>query len=395
MQNRSKSRPGRPGSKPSAGRPAAKKTSAARGKSPAKRGAAPSGRPGSSRPAPTVRPKVTPAAEVPARAAGTRPSAARPLSLTRVKWAGFREMQDFWGQTMKRYYQLETLANATEASLSWRNSFVFASVHEALGPADISSLHFELFQEGRYQLIFRLRAVNVLGKSANFAFVAAKNHEECSDVARSEHFNLRTLYERMPQHMVRPYRGGTVVLPDRYRRKELDRHVYAYVTGWLNGYDEMGVTRSLQFYVNVEKKHTFTLGETELIKGQSLEIVASSYEETSRSAMALPQIASGDYVVSRQGAEPRIKLIACRRLQKNVTRHKLLSQVLTEGFEWGGRTFKLAPEEPATVLAALTRAWGEETAKKCIKSYLEGVAARRLPGKRAGYLEELRALCDN
>lgn len=312
--------------------------------------------------------------------------------MTRVKWSGFKEMKDFWGQTMKRFYQLETLANATEASLTWRNSFVFRSVHEALGPQEIISMQFELFQEGRYQLIFRLRAVNSNGKTAQLAYVAAKNHEECTDVAKTEHFNLRTLAARMPKHVVQPYWGGTVVLPDRHKRKEQDRHVYAYLTGWLNGYEELGVTRSLQFYVNGLKKHTFTLAETEQLKGQVLEIVASSHDEQSRTAMALPQVASGDFVVRRDGGLA-LKLIACRKMQKNISRQKLLSQVLTQSWDWGGRTFKLAPEDPTTVLAALTRAWGEDIAKTAIRAYLDGVAAGRLPGKRPGYLSDLRALC--
>ena len=338
---------------------------------------------------PTVRPASTTATKP-----APRPHAggmAKVPSLTRVKWSGFRVLLDFWGQPMKRYYQLETLANATEAALSWKNSFLYKSVHEALGPADVSALNFELFQEGRYQLIFRLRASNIKGGSTQFAYVAAKNHEECSDIARAEHHNLRTLYERMPQWVTRPYWGGTVVLPDRHKRKEHDRLVYTYFTSWLNGYEELGVTRNLQFYVNVEKKHTFTLAETELLHGQMLEIIASSHDETSRTAMALPQIASGDFVVNRQGGL-KLKLIACRRMQQKITRHKLLSQVLTEGFEWGGRTFKLAPEEPSTVLAALTRAWGEEAAIGCIRFYLSAVAAGNLPGKKPGYLTELRAL---
>jgi hypothetical protein len=315
-------------------------------------------------------------------------------ALTRVKWSRFRIMNDFWGQPMKRYYQLETLASATEASLTWRNSFVFRSVREVLGANEIISLHFELFQEGRYQLIFRLTATDSRGKKAVFAYVAAKNHEECSEVAMTEHRNLRTLYERMPKFVTQPYWGGTLLLPDRYRREGQDRHVYAYLTAWQNGYDELGVARSLQFIVNVENKHLFSLAETEELKGQMLEIVASSYDDKSRTAMTLPQVASGDFIVNRHGGI-RLKLIACRKLQQKISRAKLLSQVLTESFDWGGRTFKLSPEEPATVMAALTRVWGAESAKACVRAYLDAAAARKLPGKRPGYLADLRVLCDN
>ena len=114
---------------------------------------------------PGAKPASRPAAKPSAAPTGARIAPVKPVSLTRVKWSGFRVMMDFWGQPMKRYYQLETLANATEASLQWKNSFVYRSVHEVLGAGDISSLQFELFQEGRYQLIFKLRAGSTKGKS--------------------------------------------------------------------------------------------------------------------------------------------------------------------------------------------------------------------------------------
>ena len=43
----------------------------------------------------------------------------------------------------------------------------------------------------------------------------------------------------------------------------------------------------------------------------------------------------------------------------------------------------------ASTAAALTRAWDADTAKLCIRSYLDGVAAGRFPGKRPGYLADL------
>jgi len=125
-----------------------------------------------------------------------------------------------------------------------------------------------------------------------------------------------------------------------------------------------------------------------------LEIIASTHDERTRTAMVLPQIASGDFVVNREGPL-KLRLIACRKIQTKVSREKLLSQVLTESWDWDGRTFKLAPEDPSTVLEALTRVWGGPEAKACILRYLASVAAKRLPGKRPGYLADLRALCDN
>src|SRR5690606_35872386 len=102
------------------------------------------------------------------------------------------------------------------------------------------------------------------------------------------------------------------------------RFIYVYLTQWLQGYHELGVQRDLQFYVNVERPLAFTIAQTEILKRRMVEIIARTYSDETHDCMEMPQIASGDFVVTKPSrGEPRVKLIACRRLLRNMTPAKL------------------------------------------------------------------------
>jgi hypothetical protein len=311
----------------------------------------------------------------------------------KIHWSGFRPLYDFWGNELKRFYQLETLAHAVNGVLEQGGKFITASAQAVLGLTPITSFHFELFQEGRYQLIFRLHTSAGKGRNAVFAFVAAKNHLECSAVARAEHGHLQTLYRRMPEYVVKPYRGGTVYLPDRHRRKEMGRPIYAYLTEWLHGYEELGIAENHQFIINREKRHLFSVAETELLKSMIVTIVARSYDPKTHTMMTIPEIASGDFVVHYKPRAPlRLKLIACRKMLSRVTPGQAVANMLKTAGTWAGKPFRMAPQEPAQFLAGLTAALGEERAAVWIQQYLEGAAAGRFPKHDSAYLEALRRL---
>lgn len=298
----------------------------------------------------------------------------------RIRWSSFRPLYDFWGNEIKRFYQLETLASAVERMIRSKDRFVIPSVQEVLGPAPVTSLAFELFQEGKYQLIFRLRACNVKRKEGVFAFVAAKRPADYSDIARQEHGNLRLLNQRARDYVVRPFRGGMVYLPDRHGRTEHGREIYAYVTQWLTGFHEMGVNANLQLIINIVPRHTFTIAQTEDLKGRIIEIIVRSYDPAKGDCMEMPQIASGDFVVTapKKGVS-RLKLIACRRLLEHVTPAKLIHRIVTASWEWGDRTFHLAPEDPEILFGSLVRAVGRDTARTWLGQYASAVASKRLP----------------
>jgi len=287
----------------------------------------------------------------------------RPAGGPAIRWSGERPMYDYWGNELKRYYRFDTLANAVEGLFRGGENFITHSAKSEMGPGNLTTFHFELFQEGRYQLIFKLSIGNAQRKKAVFAFVVAKNHQECTTVAKAEHRILNTLHERIPQTVVKPYRGGVLFLPDRHGRKEHGRSIYAYMTQWLSGFEELGVDKNLQFIVNIAKRHTFTLAETDNLKGQMIEAIVKSFDPKVRDCMALPEIASGDFVVRKPPkGMPKVKLIACRRLVQRMGPVRLLEKILSTTWVWGEREFSLCPNEPKVFHDALVRGLGKETA---------------------------------
>lgn len=310
----------------------------------------------------------------------------------RIRWTGFRPFFDYWGNEIKRFYQLETLASATEYMIEHRDQFIVPSVKTVMGPSPLTSLHFELFQEGRHQLIFRLQAGNTRRKQGAFGFVAAKNAQEHAEVARQEHRILEELHRRAPQFVVRPFRGGKVFLPDRHGRESHGREIYAYITEWLNGYHELGVNRNLQFFLNTLKPHTLSLAQTELLKGQIVEIMARTYDAEKRNAMAVPEIASGDFVVTHPDRGPlRLKLIACRRIVNVSAPARYLHQIATASWEWGDTLFRICPDEPETFFQGLKRAVGAETARLWISQYLSLVRRGTVKDPLPEFTEALAA----
>ncbi len=319
---------------------------------------------------------ATPAKPVKKRPVRTNVVRKGPL---RVRWLGLRTMYDFWGKEIPRHYQVETLSSSIEGMVLGNDRFIVPSIQQMLGPAPLTNIVFELFQEGQYQLIFRVRATNVKRKMGVFGLVAAKKEGSISTLAEAEHLNLRILYRRDQDFIVRPFLGGTVFLPDRYHRKEKDRTVYAYMTQWLGTYHELGVDRNLQFFVNVRQPQSFSKAQTDLLKGRMLEVIAKSYDPERRECMEMPQVASGDFVVTKpsQTASPRIKLIACRRLLRNVSPARLLHIFISTEWVWGGRSLSLAPEDPRLILEALGRARGKAEARAWLAEYRAALRGKR------------------
>lgn len=349
---------------------------------------APKGAPkGGAKGAPEGRPKG-------GRKSATRGKAGRNrIQPPRIRWEKLRPAYDFWGKEIKRFYQLETLANATEKRILSFDPFIVPSIQEVLGPSPITALTFELFQEGALQLIFRVRAANAKGKRGTFGFVAAKNAEELSAVAKKEHGNLLMLHERAPKHVVRPLKGGSLYLPDRHRRKDQGREVYAYVTQWLHGFHELGIARDHQFFVNIGTPQRFSRVHTGLIQQRIIEVIVRTYDAQRRNCMAMPEIASGDFVVTKPKAgPPQVKLVACRNLLNRMTPAKLVDAILEVHWDWAGRDFRLAPADPRGLVEALSGALGAGEARAWLAGYRRSVSSKKLPERNALPLADLDAL---
>lgn len=309
----------------------------------------------------------------------SRTSRGSHATAAQVRWVGIRPMYDFWGVEIKRFYRLETLVAALERMLGTSGNLIESSFCRILGPAPLRSLTFELFQEGRYALIFRVRAANARRKLAALGLVVAKNHQELSAIAAAEHQNLRIVCARAPQFVVRPYDGGRIHLPDSPRSRYAGRQVYAYLTQWLGGYHELGITKNLQFFINTAKPRVFSVAETEQLKAQMVEIIARTYDAANRDCMAMPEVASGDFVVTKPQRGPlRLKLIACRRMEKKVSPAKLLQTIAASAWDWGGRPFRIMPSDLDLFFEALANARGTEEAGVWAREYVSAVKSGKL-----------------
>ncbi len=297
----------------------------------------------------------------------------------KTQWSGFRPLFDWRGNEWKRFYRLETLAAAVDGAVRGKDWFIIPSVQAVLGPAEVFSLSFSLVRENVDTLTFRMDATNARRKRASFAFVAAKNDKECSASARTGHAYLRTLCERVPESVVRPHRGGTVYLPDRHRRAAHGRVVYAYVTQWLPGYETVGIDGNMQFCALGERRHTFTIAETEALKAQIVGLMARSYDARRRNGMGVPDIMAGDLLVRRtRRGLPRLKVVACRRMVSGVSPVKALHAILAGAWDCGGRAMPLAPSNPETLWEGLAGALGRDTAVQWLRQYLDAVEGGRI-----------------
>ncbi len=279
----------------------------------------------------------------------------------KVLWSGFRPFYDYWGNELKRFYQFDTLVNSFNNYLCGKDKFTIPSIQKVLGNTQITSLKIHLFQEGKYQFIFQLKAENQKLKKTHFALVIAKDGDEFSKVAKSEHQYLIILNKKCPEYVVKPFLGDYLFFPDRHNRKEFHRKIYAYLTQWLNGFDELGINKNLQFFTNVPNPHTFSIEETNQIKVKIIETIISLYDEKKRTSIALPEIASGDFVIKRSpSGQHRIKLIACRRLIKPISPPELIAKILTTSWNWGNKKFNLIPDDPLDFLSAFYNILGKE-----------------------------------
>ena len=313
-------------------------------------------------------------------------------TLPEVRCTGIHETEEKGSDEFKRFYKLETLGNAIEYMIKQGNDrFILPAIQQKLGPATVSSLHFSLIQENRHRLVFRLRAGNSRKKQTNFALIAAKKNLKDSTLVADEHATLRTLFTRCTKHIVQPFRGGTVYLPDRYRRADKGREIYLYLTQWLPGYQPLGVNSNTQCMVNTEPRHTFSKIQTENIKAKIIEIILCTYDEKMQNLMALPDIQGGDFYVKHvPKGMPLVKLSASRKLYEQAKPGQILSSLLNASWSCGGdQHFQLAPETPELFWVSVQKALGKDIAPVWIRDLLRFTSRMRKTPLQTTYLQSL------
>ncbi|MBF0549121.1 MAG: hypothetical protein HQK60_01170 [Deltaproteobacteria bacterium] len=266
-------------------------------------------------------------------------------------------LHDFWGKNFKRYLNSEGLKRTLKMALSHPQSELITSLSELRGgpfpPEGLHQVNVSLFQEGDFQYVFKVTVRTCDGAETLLAMIVAKDTGHLSQLARSEHGNLKYLYQRRPEYLVRPLSGGE--LPVSPQQGGLTRPVYYYFTCWLSRFHELGVNRQMNFYINEIPYHHFDRQTSDFIKVQILKILFSCYDPVSQRAIEPAKIGAGDFVITRPeaGKPIRLRLIACRRISAKVTLEKCLSLYLGYHGDWGDKIFTYIPSNPMLLTQAI------------------------------------------
>lgn len=297
----------------------------------------------------------------------------------RVRWSGLGPLVESAEGPIKRYYKLETLANATERLIHQHDRFIVPSVQQVLGAAPVVRLSFNLLIETASKLIFHVSASNAKRKRGALAFIVAKNDAPYSAQLAGEHGNLRRLREQAPKSVFRAFKGGRVFLPDRHRRAGHGREIFAYMAKWPSGYRELGIGKNRCFFVQGDPPQPLTDEQTEALKAQMVTIIAETYNPTRLECMAMPDVTQLDFLATRpQRGAMKLKLIGCRGMLKYMTPAKVIHRIVAASCPWQGSPFRLAPEAPERLFEALIEALGEASARDWFSDYRDSVTQGKL-----------------
>lgn len=300
----------------------------------------------------------------------------------RFKWTGIEKAD----AAQRRFYRLETLASATEGALRTGRGPLLAAAESVLGPAPITSFAFEFVRENPYRLVFRVSVGNVRQKRASLMYVAAKNERELGQLLEIEWGNLVALAKRAPRHVPRPLRPGTLFLPDRHRRKEMERNVFCYVTQWPGPSEELSIGSGTQFVAMGATPRKLSKPVSEAIRAGLVEMAISAYDPAQREGIDMGALSPADlWLTSTKQGAPRLWLGACRRLENRLSPEKLLHRLIHASWGDSSDPFPLAPADPQVFLDVLMRTAGSEKAPLWLARYREAVAARKLGPPPPGY----------
>lgn len=294
-------------------------------------------------------------------------------------------MNDFWGQPFRRWLDAADLQTAIGRLLQnngpFHDSLSILAGHP-VAPEAVVAANVALFQEGAYQYVFRVRTTLPGKKRLQIGLLVAKNDGEASRTAREEYRNLAQLHGRFPGWCVHPLTAAHLSIPKPGGSRP--NRVFCYFTEWLPSHHELGIQENLNFYINEMPFYAFDRGDTDQIKERILECLFSAYDPAARTALAPPQIGSGDFVITR----PRrnhpldLRLIACRRINRKITLYGCLKLYLGYNGRWGEKTFHFLPRDPKRLASAITtglvvhNGLAEEAVMAALKQYEALLATR-------------------
>jgi hypothetical protein len=261
-------------------------------------------------------------------------------------------MSDYWGHTFKRLLRSDLLQETIKRYLKEPKNALLSSLEELhrrnCGLRDLRTVTASLFQEGEYAYVFRVTVVTEGRKKSQLAMILAKDKGVTSRLAKLEHENLKRLFARCRDIVVRPLGGGPVTISG-----PRPADVYAYFTIWLNRFHELGVQhKNMNFYINELPFQYFDSHKSDRIKGRMLDLMFRLYDPIRREAIVPPKVGAGDFVITRKSPH-ELRLIACRKILKGVSLDRCMALYLGYQGAWGDRLFHFVPEAPELLRQAL------------------------------------------
>ncbi len=262
---------------------------------------------------------------------------------------------DYWGEPIMWVFSPDSVMNCLRDAVQKPENLVLQACAAARGVAEgdvnLTSVHFDHFQEGDFQIIFRVEIVLVDDDRQLICLLLAKDGDELSDVVRTEHLNLATQSARHPA-VVAPLAAGQVEIVD--EETGTVAQLAAYATAWLSDFHELGVNRDMNFFVNEQPFHDFSSAETDGLKRDMLAILFSLYDPATHRGLEVPLIGAGDFMVTRptEGEDLALRLIALGPMQEFESLEDFLATYIRYEGEWGEQVFRLRPTDESLVLEA-------------------------------------------
>jgi len=300
-----------------------------------------------------------------------RAKTSAPEASVRVAW---KESLRFCGPypvPQKRFYKLETLQNAVYKAMNERDRFLFSSLQSQLGGAP-GSLKCDLVYEDAIRLVFHINTSRKTGKQAAFRLVMAKNHEECSKQLLNEYETLKVLHQRAPEQVIEPCGHGVIYLPDRHRRREINREVFGYLTKEAAGLAPLYVASTTQLAPHDLHPLRYSKRDSELLKLALTRLAASLYDEADATGVDPAGLYPECLAACDNGRKADVLMLAqCRQLRKRFYRHKLIHNLLFGTLQTGGAVFPIAPARPERFFQALCDVVPEAKAKTWCQAFLD------------------------
>lgn len=320
-----------------------------------------------------------------------------------IKWSISLEYAGPYPRSYKRFYTLETLQNALLRGLKEHDRFIWGSWNKLAVNRPFKYVHLDLVYEDNMRLLFHVTLGFHGRKGVLGRMVVAKNHEECSAYLRSEMTTLKELSVRSPRYVVCPLHGGVIFLPDRHRRNEVVREVFAYTYKIPSRLVPLYVASSRQFGPRGQQVLRYSLQETNEIKKSIVKIIVSCYNPKSKTGISPEHVCADSfaYETPTKGNPPTIVLTQCPRITRHLAPWEIIQQLLISALKGEKCVLPLAPEQPLDFFNALMESISKEEARAWCEAFFDRIDLWRrvrsekgideLPG--TDYVEVLREIC--